>query len=76
MDKEKHYFNNSKLRARIFEMDHTCSSVAKCIPMTKTTFSLKINGKREFTHGEICKICDLLEIKSGDIPQYFFNQRV
>lgn len=40
--------------------------------MTPSTYSLKVNGKGEFSQEQISDICRFLGIDFSDIPRYFF----
>lgn len=65
-------FDYSQLRARTAELGETDRAVAKAAKMTPSTYSLKLNGKGEFSQEQICNICDYLRICYADIPRYFF----
>ena len=66
-------FNYSQLKARTAELGMTDKAVAKAAKMTPSTYSLKLNGKSEFTQEQMCNICDFLHICYCDIPRYFFT---
>lgn len=42
----------------------TAEKLCKSIGMSKSAYYRKLNGKSEFTQGEIQKICNLLDLKS------------
>lgn len=65
-------FDYSQLKARTAELGMTDKAVAKAASMTPSTYSLKLNGKGEFTQEQMCNICDFLHICYRDIPKYFF----
>lgn len=65
-------YNYSKLLGRIKEMGYTQESLCAEIPMDRSVFSLRINGKRSFRQGEIESICEILDINVEDISKYFF----
>jgi len=69
-------YTYSKLRARAVELGLTSREVAAAIRMNASTYSIKLNGKGEFSQSEIRKICKVLLIESADIPMYFFTERV
>jgi len=69
-------FNYSKLKARTVELELTSRDVAAAIQMTASTYSIKLNGKGEFSQSEIRKICEVLKIEAADIPLYFFTKKV
>lgn len=65
-------FVYSRLRARTIELGYTDKDVAHSANMTPSTYSLKINGRGQFTQEQMCDICDFLQIAYVDIPVYFF----
>lgn len=65
-------FNYSMLKARTAELGKTDRAVATAGKMTPSTYSLKLNGKGEFSQEQICNICEFLQINFCDIPKYFF----
>ena len=69
-------FNYSKLKARTVEMELMGKDVAAALQMSASTYSIKLNGKAEFSQSEIRKICEVLQIEAADIPVYFFAERV
>lgn len=69
-------FDYSQLKARTAELGQTDRAVAAAANMTPTTYSLKLNGKGEFSQGQIVDICDFLRIAYDAIPRYFFTQKV
>lgn len=75
-DSGKNVFDYSKLRARTVELGMTDRAVATAANMTPSTYSLKLNGKGEFSQEQICRICNFLMIGYGDIPKYFFAPMV
>ena len=74
--KKERSYNYAKLRARTVEMSLRDKDVAAASQMAPATYSLKLNGKGEFTQAEICDICALLHIDAADIPLYFFAHSV
>lgn len=58
------------LQAEIMKRGFTMTSLSKAIGISKSAFSKKINGKSEFTLGEIQKIVDVLGLESP-IPIFF-----
>lgn len=64
--------NTLKLRALIIENNLTNETVAKKIGISKQSFSMKVNNKREFKASEINKLAILLKLNTADITQIFF----
>ena len=54
--------NSNLLRAKIAEKGFTQGGFASQIPMSKQTFSRKINNLADFTLKELKIICELLEV--------------
>lgn len=62
--------NKTALQAEIMRKGFTAAKLSKEIGISKSAFSKKINGKSEFTLGEIQKMVDVLELESP-IPIFF-----
>lgn len=60
------------LRGRIRACFGTQASFAQGMGMSECSLSHKLNGRSEWTAGEIRKACQLLEISCDDIRRYFF----
>lgn len=41
--------------------------------LSERSMSLKLNNKVDWKQREIFDACDILEIDTGDIPEYFFT---
>lgn len=61
----------SRLKGRMAEMGMNMSAMANALGISRTSFSLKMNGKREFTLTELRTICKVLNITDAD--PYFFD---
>lgn len=66
----------SKLRGKIREVFGTQEAFANAMNMDRSTLSLKLNGKSEWTCSEIEKACGLLYINIADVHAYFFTKKV
>lgn len=62
----------SLLKARTAELGKTDKDVAVAGKMSPSTYSLKVNGKGDFSQEQISDICSFLRIEFCDIPKYFF----
>jgi hypothetical protein len=69
-------FDYSKLIGRIIEKFRTQSAFAAAMQLSANTWSKKINGYIDFKAGEIRKAVRLLGLTPGDIPKYFFTDKV
>ena len=69
-------FDYSKLKGKITELFGTRDKFAQKLGIAPNTLSLKLNGKGEFSQGEIAKMSDVLQIDKQDIPTYFFTRQV
>ena len=67
---------NSMLRGRIIQKYGTLRNFVQPMGLSYPTILAKLSGGSEWTQSEIRKICDLLEIKPKDIPDYFFAEVV
>ena len=69
--------NTLKLRALLVENNLTNEDIAKKLGISKQSFSMKINNKREFKASEINKLSVLLNLfNSCDVITIFFANRV
>ncbi len=65
--------NTLKLRALLIENNLTNEDIAKKLGISKQSFSMKINNKREFKASEINKLSLLLNLSnSADVISIFF----
>lgn len=60
----------SKVIGRMAELNLKHQDMAKALGICKATFSLKINGRREFTRSEIQTMMLLLNI-TDPVPYFF-----
>lgn len=73
---EKIIFDYSKLKGRIIEKYDTQGKFAIANKLSDRSMSLKLNNGIGLSQEEILKWCKMLDIDNGEIPQYFFNQKV
>lgn len=66
----------AKLRGRIREIFGTQEAFATAMGMDKSTLSLKLNDRYDFTRFEIEKACEVLKIPFDEIGVYFFTAKV
>lgn len=64
----------NKLKCKIMEAGFTQRSLAKELGMSKNTLNSKVNGKTPFNTVEIRRLCDLLNIVSGEEKASIFLQ--
>lgn len=65
-------FKYAKLSGRIKEKFKTQERFAEAMNMSPRSISLKLNNKREWKQNEIDKACELLEIPTSEIGEFFF----
>lgn len=63
-----------KLEYEIKKKGFTINEVCKMIGISRSAFYRKCNGTSEFTHGEIHKIMQILDLESP--VEIFFNETV
>ena len=63
----------AKLRGRIREKFGTQSEFAEAMNMNRSTLSLKLSGKSDWTALEIEQACSLLEVPLAEAHAYFFT---
>lgn len=66
----------SRLRGKIKEVCKTELNFSKAIGLNRSTLSMKLNNKSQWTIPEMEKACSVLGISLKDISDYFFSQRV
>lgn len=69
-------FKYAKLSGRIKEKFKTQERFAEAMNMSPRSISLKLNNKREWKQNEIDKACELLEIPTSEIGEFFFTNIV
>lgn len=65
--------NYAKLRGKIKEKFGSQDNFAEAMGMDRSTLSLKLNGKSDWTRTEIEKACALLDIPLSEAYAYFFT---
>lgn len=76
-EQETNYeFDYSKLRGRIKEILGTQEKYAEMLGIGRTSLSLRLNGKTNFTQCEILASCYILKIDVSKIDEYFFTTKV
>lgn len=68
--------DQAKLRGLIREVYGTQEAFARDMDISDCSVSKKLNGHSEWSADEIRRACDLLGIKTEDIPLYFFTPKV
>lgn len=63
-----------KLKGKMTERHLSQKSMAQSLGITMQTLNAKLNGRSQFTLGEVVKITDLLSLK--DPVDIFFNPNV
>lgn len=62
----------AKLRGKIKEVYGIQARFAEAMGMDRSTLSLKLNGKSEWSRIEVENACKLLKIPMQDVYEYFF----
>jgi hypothetical protein len=73
---EYYEYNYSKLRGRIIEKFENILSFCKEMQISEPSIYSKLKHRTEFTQSQIVKSCILLDIKTSEIPKYFFEYTV
>lgn len=68
-------FKYAKLSGKIKEKFKTQERFAVAMDMSSRSISLKLNNKREWKQNEIDKACELLDISTNEIGEFFFCQQ-
>lgn len=69
-------FDYSKLRGRIRETFGSEMAFADAMQLSRTTISMKLNGKYEWKTPQIVTACKLLEIPLEQSADYFFVEKI
>lgn len=69
-------FDYSKLRGKIKERSLTEGDFAERIGICRTSLCKRLNNKQYFTQDEMLKTCEVLGVEPGNIPSYFFAEKV
>lgn len=69
-------FDYSKLRGKIVEKFRTQGGFARAIHMSDRSMSLKLNNGIGLSQSDIILWCNILDIETKDIPEYFFTEKV
>lgn len=67
-------FKNNKLRGRIVEKFGTISKFAEAVGKSRSTISLMLSDRVGMDRKDIGAFCSVLDIKTEEIPDYFFTQ--
>ncbi len=68
--------NRKLLKSKQSLYGDTDARLAAYLKITPQTFSLKVNGKTEFTVGEIKKIRERYSLTDEEIAAIFFSEKV
>ena len=68
--------NVNKLRGKFVEHGYTISTMAKELGISHTAMSNKINGKSQFTQGEMSTMASKLKMSKQEITDIFFADQV
>lgn len=69
-------YDYSKLIGRIVELFQTRKNFAKVMEMSVSALSNKLHGDSSFSQDEIFRAIDILQIKPGEVQDYFFTLKV
>jgi len=69
-------YNYKKLLGKIVEVFGSQYEFAKAMNVSERSLSLKLNNKVNFKQPEITRACELLNITSTEISDYFFTEEV
>ncbi len=64
--------NVKKLKGKIIEAGYTQKKLAEAVGLSENTLSYKIRGKRDFTTGEIDRICKVIHITDNQQKAQIF----
>jgi len=73
---EDYSFEYSKLLGKIKETHGTQNKFSLALGISRTSLSLRLNNRVEFSQNEIKKACSLLGLNENEMPKYFFTEKV
>lgn len=68
--------NETELRVAMIRKNMNMEELADAINISRTSLSYKMNNHREFTHGEIILITDVLDLSPEARDRIFFGEQV
>lgn len=69
-------FDYSLLRQRMKSYRYSVEALASKAGMDRSSLSLRLNNKREFTQEDILRISKVLDIQLDNLADYFFKNYV
>jgi len=66
--------NTTKVKGRIVEKGKTIQVIAPKIPCSSYTLGKKIANKAPMNLNEVAILCNELEIKQEEFPEFFFTK--
>jgi hypothetical protein len=69
-------FDYARLRGRIKEVFGTQDAFADAIGLGRVSVSQRLNNQLEFSQQEMFRSADVLGFSRGEIPEYFFTEKV
>lgn len=69
-------FDYSRLRGKIKEVFGTQDAFADAIGLGRVSVSQRLNNQLEFSQQEMFRSADVLGFSRGEIPEYFFTEKV
>ena len=64
------------LRGKIIQKYGSQNEFAAAIGTTAQTVTAKLNGRSQFSQGDIIKWCNALDIDAPSIGEYFFDEKL
>ena len=69
-------FDYARLRGKIKEIFGTQDAFAYAIGLCRVSVSQRLNNQLEFSQQEMFRSADVLGFSRGEIPEYFFTEKV
>lgn len=69
-------YDYSRLLGRMKERGFTQNELSKRLGMCETTLNLSLNNRRDFKQEEMLCACEVLNIPTEKIPDYFFTHKL
>lgn len=69
-------YDYSRLLGRMRERGYTQDSLSKRLGISACSLNLSLNNKRDFKQDEMLRVCELLDIPTCALPEYFYAHKL
>ena len=69
-------YDYSKLLGRMKECGYTQDRLAKMLGISVCSLNFSLNNKRDFKQDEMLRACELLNIPTSNLPDFFYTHKL